>query len=211
VLLGLSEEGLVLLNRLGLLDSDLTLLMPVRITRAKNIEYALHLVAALKSRGCRPKLIVTGPPDPHNPQSMTYFRELQALRRELDVEQEMRFIFESGPDPEQPFTISAEVVGDLFYLSDVMFMPSHEEGFGMPVLEAGLVGMPVVCTHVPAAVEIGGEDVTMFDVNQEPAQLAGQLLAWAELNSAHRFRRRVRQNYTWQAIFRRELEPLLHK
>jgi hypothetical protein len=25
----------------------------------------------------------------------------------------------------------------------------------------------------------------------------------------HRLRRRVRQNYTWQAIFQRDIEPLL--
>jgi len=133
VLLGLSVEGQALVTRLGLLDSDLVLLMPVRITQAKNIEYALHVVVALKARGCRPKLVVTGPPDPHDEQSMAYFRSLQALRRQLGIVEEMRFVFESGPDPDQPFTIDAQVVGDLFRVSDLMFMPSRREGFGMPV------------------------------------------------------------------------------
>ena len=61
-LLGLSEEGSSLIERLGLLQSDLILLMPVRVTQAKNVEYALRVVADLKARGCRPKLVLTGPP-----------------------------------------------------------------------------------------------------------------------------------------------------
>jgi glycosyltransferase involved in cell wall biosynthesis len=209
MLLGLSAPGKALVKQLGLLACDLILLMPVRVTQAKNIEYALHTVAALKAAGCRVKLILTGPPDPHDAASMAYFRELQALRRDLGIDQEMRFVFESGPDPEEGLLIETEVVGDLFRVSDLMFMPSHREGFAMPVLEAGLVGIPVVCTEVPAAVEIGGQDVLLFDEKEDPADLADQILAWAEESRIHRLRRRVRQNYTWQVIFSRDIKPLL--
>jgi glycosyltransferase involved in cell wall biosynthesis len=194
---------------LDLLESDLVLLMPVRVTRAKNIEYALHLTAALKARGCRLKLVVTGPPDPHDGDSMAYFHGLQALRQQLGVEEEMRFVFESGLDPDQPFTIDEQVVGDLFRVSDVMFMPSHREGFGMPVLEAGLVGVPVLSTDVPAAEEIGGSDVIVFDAARDPAQVAKQILTWAESDPVYHLRRRVRQHYTWNAIFQRDIKPLL--
>jgi glycosyltransferase involved in cell wall biosynthesis len=209
-LLGLSEEGSGLIERLGLLQSDLILLMPVRVTQAKNVEYALRVVAALKARGCRPKLVLTGPPDPHDERSLAYFRSLQTLRRVLGVEAEMRFVFESGPDPEQSFTIGERVVGDLYRVSDVMLMPSHREGFGMPVLEAGLVGVPIVCSgDVPAAREIGSGDVIRFDVDEDPARLAERLLAWAAENPTYHLRRRVRQTYTWREIFRRDIRPLL--
>jgi glycosyltransferase involved in cell wall biosynthesis len=209
MLLGLSQEGCDLVNRLDMLESDLVLLMPVRVTRAKNIEYALRVVAALKARGCRPKLILTGPPDPHDAESMAYFQALQALRKQLDVEEEMRFVFESGPDPDQPYFIDKQVVGDLFRVSDVVFMPSHREGFGMPVLEAGLVGMPVISTDVPAAEEIGTADVISFEAAEDPTNVAEQILTWAEQSPVHRLRRRVRQNYTWHEIFHRDIEPLL--
>jgi glycosyltransferase involved in cell wall biosynthesis len=209
VLLGLSAEGYALVTRLGLLESDLVLLMPVRVTRVKNIEYALQVVAALKARGCRPKLVLTGPPDPHDTEIMAYFQALQALRKQLDVEEEMRFVCEADPDPDQPCLIDEQVVGDLFRVSDVMFMPSHREGFGMPVLEAGLVGLPVVCTYVPAAEEIGGADVILFDAAEDPAHLASRILTWAEQSPVHRLRRRVRQNYTWHEIFHRDIKPLL--
>jgi len=210
-LLGLSIEGHKLVNRLGILESDLILLMPVRVTQAKNIEYALQVVAALKARGGRPKLVVTGPPDPHDAQNMAYFESLRTLRKELDVEAEMRFVFESGPDPDEPFTIDAATVGELFRVSDLTLMPSHREGFGMPVLEAGLVGQPVFCTHIPAAEEIGAPDVTVFDADLPPEELAVQIDAWAQANAEHRMRRRMRENYTWQAIFEQSIRPLLKK
>jgi len=209
ILLGLSDEGYAVATRLGLLDSDLILLMPVRVTQSKNIECALHVVAALKARGCHPKLVVTGPPDPHEEQSMAYFQSLRALRRQLGVEEEMRFVFESGPDPDQPFTIDAQVVGDLFRVSDLVFMPSHREGFGMPVLEAGLLGVPVMCTDVPAAEEIGGTNVILFEAYEDPVHVADQILAQARQSPVHRLRRQVRQGYTWHAIFHQYVKPLL--
>lgn len=208
-LLGLSPIGRQLIDRLGLLDCDLSLIMPVRITRAKNIEYALHVAAALQAQQCRLKLIVTGPPDPHAADSAAYYHTLQDLRRQLKVEAEVRFIYESGPTTGEPYFIDSQVVGDLLRACDVMFMPSLREGFGMPVLEAGLLGGLVVCTNVPAAVEIGGDDVLRFDLSDAPAQTAERIWGWAQHSTTHRLRRRVRQTYTWPAIFQREIRPLL--
>jgi glycosyltransferase involved in cell wall biosynthesis len=208
-LLGLSEEGAMLIERLGLLESDLVLLMPVRVAVIKNIEYALRVVAALKAQGCCPKLVLTGPPDYHDPQSMAYFDRLRAMRNKLELTEEVHFVFESGPDPDRPYVVDMHVVGDLFRVSDAMFMPSHREGFGMPVLEAGLAGIPVVCTKIPAAEEIGGDDVILFDTGQDPAQVAARIRDCLDAHIAQRFRRRVRQGYTWQAIFRRDIQPLL--
>ena len=42
-----------------------------------------------------------------------------------------------------------------------------------------------------------------------PEHLAKRILAWSRGSQVHRLRRRVRQNYTWQAIFSRDIEPLL--
>ena len=211
VLLGLTDEGVALIDRLGLMESDLVLLMPVRVTEAKNIEYALRVVVALKEVNPRVKLVLTGPPDPHDAASMGYFRSLQTLRSELDVEQEMRFVFESGPEGEENYTIGGDVVGDLFRICDLVLMPSHREGFGMPVLEAGLAGVPVVCTDVPAADEIASPDVTRFDADEDPSHVAGEILALLEDDPVYRLRRRVRQRYTWRTILRRQIRPLLEK
>jgi glycosyltransferase involved in cell wall biosynthesis len=210
-LLALSPEGQALIDRLDLWQADLILLMPVRVTQAKNIELALEVIAALKARVAHPRLILTGPPDPHDEASIAYYRSLQARRQALGVDAEMRFVFESGPDPNQPYLIDLSVVSDLYRVADVMFMPSHREGFAMPVLEAGLVGIPVVATAVPAAQEIGQPDVLVFDLADSPAQVADRILAWVERDPIQRLRRRTRQRYTWQAIFQRDILPILKR
>ncbi len=210
VLLGLSAKGRALIDRLGFRDGDLIILMPVRITTAKNIELALQVTAVLKARGCQPRLIVTGPPDPHDRDSLAYFQSLQKLRQQLGVESDARFVFESGSDSDRPNVIDEQRVAELWRVSDVLFMPSHREGFGMPILEAGLIGIPVVCTNsVPAAQEIGGEDVVRFDANDSPEFIADLIRARAQHSPAQRLRRRIKQDYSWPAIFRREIAPLL--
>ena len=209
-LLGLSAEGASLVQRLGVPDAGLFLLMPVRVTQAKNIELALAVVAELKRMGERPLLILTGPPDPHDARSMAYFHALQRRRAELGVEDAMRFVYESGPDPAEGYLIPPMVVGDLYRTADVLFMPSHREGFGMPVLEAGLAGVPVAAsTAVPAAVELAGNSALFFEPDEAPAAVARRLAAWLAANPVARLRRRTRQRYTWEAIFAHDIKPLL--
>jgi glycosyltransferase involved in cell wall biosynthesis len=209
-LLALSAEGLTLIERLDLWHSDLNLILPVRVTRAKNLELALHVVAALKERGIRPRLVVTGPPDPHDPLNMEYFRSLLRLREQLGVIHETRFVYEAGPVPNEPYTVEMSTVAELLRASDALFMPSHQEGFGMPVLEAGLVGLPVFSTdRVPAANEIGGQDVIRFSPEADPGQVAELILKSLAHNSVMQLRRRVRQNLTWHGIFKRQILPLL--
>lgn len=207
-LLGLSQPGLALINRLGLWDADMILLMPVRVTQAKNIELAIRLAAVLKDRGIQLKVVLTGPPDPHDLCSMTYFQSLLDLRRELGVENEMRFVYMSGSDT-QPFTIDMNVVGDLYRISDALFMPSHREGFGMPFLEAGLVGLPIFCSAIPAANELGGNEVSSFPSNANPVDVATLILNQLERNANWRLRRRVRRKMTWQKIFQKKILALL--
>ena len=208
-LLGLSAEGEVLAERLGLMDSDLILLMPVRVTQAKNIEFAMQVVAVLKRSNPGVRLVITGPPDPHSAASLAYFDSLRVLRAELDIKDEVRFVFESGTDAGEGFYIDEGIVGDLYRLADVMFMPSHREGFGMPVLEAGMVGLPVVATSVPAADEIGGENTLIFDATASAEDVAEEILVLVTGNPAAALRRLVRRRYTWPQVFRHDILPLL--
>jgi glycosyltransferase involved in cell wall biosynthesis len=88
-------------------------------------------------------------------------------------------------------------------------MPSHREGFGMPILEAGLIGMPVFSTDIPAADEIGGQEVIQFSHEDTVDQVAELILNWARSSPTQKLRQRIRQNFTWQAIFHHDILPLL--
>lgn len=212
-LLGISPEGAGLIERLGMMEAGLALLMPVRLIRVKNVEYAIRVVGCLKDQDQQPRLVLTGPPDPHDPDSLDYLEKMRRLRAELGLVDELRFVYESGPasGPEAGYTISEQVVGDLYRVCDLVFMPSHREGFGMPVLEAGLAGLPVIATRFPAAVEIGAPDLALFDLDQPPEETARLIRERIEASPISRMRQRVRREFTWQAIFRREIEPIIER
>ena len=211
-LLGLSDAGQRLIDRLRLWESDLNLLMPVRVTQAKNIELALHVVAKLKERGLQPKLVITGPPDPHDRTNMEYFQQLLSLREALRVREQAHFVYESGPEPGEPFVVDMPVVAELFRVSDALFMPSHREGFGMPVLEAGLTGLPIFCSdRVPAAQELGGQEVIPFSPDADPGSVADLILNVMQNNPILKMRRRVRQDLAWRSLFNRQILQLLKR
>jgi len=209
-LLGFSPEGAALVERLDLFGGDLNLLMPVRVTQAKNIELALRVMAELVRRGLNPRLVVTGPPDPHDAGSMAYYEQLRSLRDTLELKQKMRFVYEMGVEPGESLTIDARTVGELYRASDARFMPSHREGFGMPVLEAGLAGLAVFCTQAaPAGPELAGDEAIFFGANDSPESVAVCILEWMRQDPTTALRRRVRQVYTWKSIFERDMLPLL--
>ncbi|MCC7103999.1 MAG: glycosyltransferase family 4 protein, partial [Chloroflexi bacterium] len=78
-----------LLAAYELLEAEPFLLAPARITRRKNIELAIRVIAELRTLGLRPRLLVTGPRGPHDPASNAYVNELLALRASLGVQREV--------------------------------------------------------------------------------------------------------------------------
>lgn len=211
LLLGLSDWGEQVVRELGLLGADLIILMPVRVTRAKNIELGLQVTAAVKALGLFPRLLVTGPPDPHAPEGQAYFQELLELRRALGLEQEAFFLHQGISTPPAPINVDPARVAELYRICDVVFMPSHREGFGLPILEGALVGRAVFTTDIPAVEEIGLEFFLPIGADELPEAIAARIYAWAEQDPIQRARRRVRSDYTWPIIFAREIEPLLRE
>ncbi|MGE5139586.1 MAG: hypothetical protein ACM3JD_09005, partial [Rudaea sp.] len=57
--------------------------------------------------------------------------------------------------------------------------------------------------------ELEKESVHLIEATDSPEQVAARILAWSREDPAHRLRSRVRQRYTWDMIFTREIEPLL--
>jgi glycosyltransferase involved in cell wall biosynthesis len=57
-------------------------------------------------------------------------------------------------------------VGDIYSISDLVFVPSKEEGFGLPVIEAGAARKMVFCSRIPPFQELIREDIDgfMFDL-----------------------------------------------
>lgn len=62
------------------------------------------------------------------------------------------------------FVTDLELVG-LYKGAEVYVVPSYEEGFGIPLLEAFVCGVPVVSSKLGSLTEVGGEAALYFDPN----------------------------------------------
>lgn len=205
----LSSEGEGIISRLGLLARDLVVLQPTRITQLKNLTMSMKIAAALRARQADFRLVVTGPPDPHDLAGRRLLERLLVLRRRLQLEDEVVFLSLLDADPGSPRTFRHDVVRDLYFASDIVLLPSTTEGFGIPLIEAGMIGRPVFCADIPAFREIGRDLTHRFRLDQDPGLVARRILSWSARDLSYRLRRRVRQDFTWRSIYQRYLRPLL--
>ena len=185
-----------------LLDSDVILFQPTRILRRKNIELGLRLVAELIERGCRARLLITGAPDGHNPASAAYHAELLDLRERLGLGKSVLFLSELFP-------VAKGDLAALYTLADVLWFPSKQEGFGLPVLEGVLHRLPVYCADLPPMNAFGLPGVEFFDPAGNPAELSGHFLRFLEKHSAFlQTRRAVAGRFSWEVLWPK-IEALL--
>jgi glycosyltransferase involved in cell wall biosynthesis len=111
----------------------------------------LHrLVRALPALNEDVMLVLPGAPTEHE-------RELRTLAAELGVGDRVRF----------PDWLSEEQLEGLYALSSVFVLPSLIEGFGLPVLEAMLRGVPVACSGTSALGEVAGDAALTFDPKRQ--------------------------------------------
>lgn len=193
-----------LVRRLGLLEAGPILLLPARLTPRKNVELAFHVLASLRQlSGEDARLIVTGPPGPHNPANQAYLERLIVLRGELGLEGAAHLLYQLGITPDDA------TMADLYGLADFLLFPSKQEGFGIPILEAGLARLPVFCSNIPPFREAGREDVERFGTDTSPDAIAKRI--WERLctDGTARLRYRVRRESLWETIVRRKVIPLL--
>ncbi|MHB8631401.1 MAG: glycosyltransferase, partial [Candidatus Limnocylindria bacterium] len=197
-LLGLSRPGVRLADRLGLLVADPLLLLPVRMTRRKRIEIAIDALGRLRRTYPNAALVVTGGPGAHNPANAIYARELAAqagpgvhLLHDLGV-----------PVPDR-------VLSDLYALADALVLPSANEGFGIPVLEAGWHRLPIICSDIPALRAVAGEDATYVPADADGRSLARAIAGRLDVDPIARLHRRSR-DLAWPRVLAEHVLPAIH-
>lgn len=190
--LGLTER----VSALKLENSGLVLLQPTRFVRRKNIELGLRVLAELPEA----IYVVTAAPDPHQSDGMVYFAELLALAESLGVRDRVLFLGESG-------TLSDDDVRSLYQMADALFFPSTQEGYGLPLIEAALHGLPVFCSDIPAHREVAVR-ATFFSLDEPEGQIAAKIRENTAVQ-ARQERRALMRRLSWERIVRERLEPLL--
>lgn len=200
--LGLHPATLRRLEPLRLGSAHPIVLVPARVTPRKNLELAVRVVAALR-RDDDARLIVTGPPDPHEATGARYLGRLRRLARELGVEGAVHFLGEHGQQT------PLRVVADLYRVADVLLLPSRDEGFGLPILEAAACRLPIVCADIQPLRDLAGDDAAYIDPAADAADVAAVVRHAVGSAAPARFAARIRAAYGWNAVYARRIEPLL--
>jgi glycosyltransferase involved in cell wall biosynthesis len=196
--LGLSKAGADLAERLDLYRADPLLVLPARLTRRKRVEAAIAATAALRGRGRSAMLVVTGPPGPHNAANAQYLAELSALAKGVEGVHLLHALGMKAP---------YRVIADLYALADALVLPSQSEGFGIPLLEAALHRLPIVCSDIPSLRALAGDAATYV-----PPDASGEVIADAIERSLEqpgaRFRSRARA-MAWSRVLTERVVPLV--
>jgi len=202
----LEPQTRALARLMRLMQADLILLLPVRVTPRKNIELALHTLAELRRAFRRPVLIVTGPLGPHNARNADYLEALRAIRAELKLEDAAYFLTELTDR-----FVPDEVVADFYRLADALFLPSREEGFGLPMLEAAMSRLPIFCSDIAPLRALGEDGACFFSPDEDARRLAETVAARLLSDETFRGAVRVRNHYSWEQICAQYIAPLLER
>ena len=202
----LESQTQKIIDQTSILDAAPILLLPVRVTRRKNIELALHTVAELRQHFPQAALVVTGPLGPHNVRNREYFETLLQLRAKLGLEDSVHFLAELADS-----FLPDEVIADFYRIADALIFPSREEGFGIPLIEAAFSHLPVFCADIPPLRELGLNDAHFFSPDEDPAVLAELIAEHFRSSAPARLAMRTRSTFRWEAIYRQHIAPVLCK
>ena len=125
------------------------------IHERKNIVKLVHAFAGLVNhRGYSGKLLITG-----NVSGAPYQRKMKKI---CDAS-----VRETGMENRIVFTgyVSEQELDSLFRMAGILIYPSLYEGFGMPILEAMKMGLPVITSNITAMPEVAGGAAYLVDPN----------------------------------------------
>jgi len=187
-----------LLRRAGAAAADPLLLVPQRVTARKRLQLAIETAAALVPRWPDLRVVVTGPVDPHHLACRRYADKLLELRARLGLDHVVRFLYElAGEGGCHPVCMAD--VAQLYRVSDVVLIPSESEGFGLPLLEAAVARVPLVCSDIPVFREVADGGVELFPRHANGEEIAAVVDRVLRSRSV-RHRRSIMERYAWSEV-----------
>ncbi|MBW2027517.1 MAG: glycosyltransferase family 4 protein [Deltaproteobacteria bacterium] len=207
-ILYLDERSIRLAQELDLFNRDLVVVQPSRITPRKNLELSIHIVRGIKLLGYNILFVLTGAYDPHEQRAISYYRRLKYWIKELGMEENIAVLAEYRFKDRKKLVPDRVFIRDLYLMADLLLMTSRDEGFGLPLLEAGLVKLPIACSEIPPFREMGKE-VCFFRLEEHPLSIAGRIVEYLARSSTHQMFRNVMRKHVLEVICKKEILPFL--
>jgi len=207
-LLYLDGKSVKLAEELNLFGRDLVVVQPSRITPRKNLELSIHIIRGLKLLGYDVLFVLTGAYDPHEKKAVSYYRRLRYWIKELGLKNNIAILAEYRFRDKKKLVPDRIFIRDLYLISDLLLMTSKDEGFGLPLIEAGLIKLPIACSEIPPFLEVGTK-VCFFGLNDPPLSIAGQIVAYLDRSNTHKMFRKVMKKYVLDVVYKQQLMPFL--
>jgi len=207
----LNKTTMRLIKENNLFTANLLMLQPSRLHPRKNVELSIEVLRAFYDKGIQAKLLLAGACDPHERKPSRYYNKLKDLAESLQMQKHIillsNYVFESG----EKLIADWGTIRELYQISDLLFMPSKQEGFGIPLLEAGMLKLPIVCSDIDPFKSIAGKDALYFSLKDHPEEIAENILEYLGQLQPHRMYRKVFCNYLWDNIYNDLLKPFLEE
>jgi glycosyltransferase involved in cell wall biosynthesis len=186
----------------GWWDADVVLLNPARLLPRKTVETGIQITRAATSLGMDLQYVVTGASDPHNGGQNAYVKHLKQLCLTLQVSDSVHFLSDST-------TIGPQQLCDIYKVADAVFLPGVKEGFGLPVLEAGVFGKPVFCPDGEPLSSLPG--TISYPSKMAVPEMTRWLIRQIKGHDSITARRKILKEYRWPSIYKNHLAPLLER
>lgn len=206
----LDQKTVTLSQELDLFGRDMVVVQPSRITPRKNLELSIHIVRGIKLLGHNILFVLTGAYDPHEERAVPYYRRLRYWIRELDLEDNIAILAEYRFRDGTKLVPDRVFMRDLYLTADLLLMTSKDEGFGLPLLEAGMIKLPIACSEIPPFQELG-EGVCFFGLDEPPLFIAGRIIEYLGRTSTYKMYRNVMRRYVSDVICKEDVLPFLRE
>ncbi|MCK5471687.1 glycosyltransferase family 4 protein [Candidatus Gracilibacteria bacterium] len=208
-LLNIDSEIWKFASDFGFFEKDIIALFPTRILERKNIEKGIDIICELKNLGLKVSYVITGMPDPHNKATAKYYDFLRKYIKKKKVEKDVIFVADTKQSDGSKFKIDLNKLRSLYNLCDILLMPSKQEGFGLPLLEAGIFRMPIFCSNVSPLPDIFAENANYFELKESPAKIAKHIASVCDNDSAFKNFKKVMLDYSWPSIYKKHIHKLI--
>jgi glycosyltransferase involved in cell wall biosynthesis len=208
--LGLSPIMRCLYKDIHKTKSDLIACIPVRAIPRKNLQFAIKIAQSMIKKGVNFKLLLTANVDYKRKKNLEYYEYLKNQVNKLGLSDNVFFLeeyfnkFSNEKKPAPPIPIP-----ELFLISDFLLFTSNVEGFGLPLLEAGLMKCPIFATEIPPLKEIGSTNIHYFKTAESPDKVADFILESIKKMPQLYFYRKVIKNFCLHTIFKKQILPLV--
>ncbi|MBN2602174.1 MAG: glycosyltransferase, partial [Candidatus Marinimicrobia bacterium] len=201
--LSFHDETTQVISHLTLFHRYPFILIPARQLPRKNIERSIQIIAKLKESFPDILGIITGQTETINSEISPYSIELKKLVKDQEVENHIIFLDELFNTLNITPVKNRDVVHDLYFVAHLVLYLSHDEGFGLPILEAGAARTPIAVSKIPVFREIAEDGVLYLPTDESAEFNANRLVKFLKenLSRSDMLFKRVFSQYNWQSYW----------